>query len=478
MSTGKALALRILDLVQDFLKLSADQQLAAQTRQDGWRTHLRQGLGMDSISACAHLDKLLQIAATLPEPGKHEAQWQCIVELDAQFGQIHPRQPSRVAGGASRNLPAWLKDLKRLCENQGFFAEKDGKRLLLRGPLGRAARSQDDTYACDALACCSYLTLAACSYSFQNRDIAIEQACHASNDGGVLAASNPHAALCLLPLAKYASDLSTTEKTIGNTPGTDYRLAQHLNAADLIWQGLQEGQCCHPKLDLLMAPELLVRAEHVQALRGKLQAAPQPVRLLLAGSGHSEEQNAAGMHWNEACLLNHRGKLLWKQRKIWLAASGEPRHYEYNAAGDRIVLADLDGFGRCLVLICQDCKLDFMRSLLAEWQPDWILIPILDYEASPGRWMHQQGFDLSEVSPARILVLSSLALGDTDAASPHSPASKHCALAICAKKPPDMDKARALQSVNLLTDAAQAATLVWDSSTWPQSTLDSKLPKK
>ncbi|WP_338847583.1 hypothetical protein V8J88_02490 [Massilia sp. W12] len=460
------LAQCILQLFARFFQHGSDVQLAAQTRCCGWRDRLQLQLkNANSAQALEMLDKTWQGIQALPDAqARDKALWEVLLELDAQFAAIHPRYAMTKAGRSRSSLAPWLKEMKQQRENHGFYAESQAHRLIARGPLLKNSRLQEHACAVDSAACFAHLSLAERVYTFQKRKIATQQCCYGMNDSGVFDIS-PQPVLCLMPLARQAGDLVQTPGAIGEMPSMDYRLAPHLHAAELIWQGLQEGLRSHAKLDLAMAPELLVSAAHAQDLQNKLSAAPAPLRLLVAGSGHSETPNAQGLHWNETRVLNHRGKVLWRQRKIWLAASDG--HYEHNAGGDAITIADLDGFGRCLVLICQDCKLEFLTSLIADWQPDWLFIPILDREANTGRWAHQQAFNLSEVSAARIVVLSSLALG-TEA----PPSAKDCALLQCPKNPTPPDQARARTTVKLPNDAAQAATFIWNSASWMQTKLN------
>jgi hypothetical protein len=157
-----------------------------------------------------------------------------------------------------------------------------------------------------------------------------------------------------------------------------------------------------------------------------------PPRMLMAGSGNSEDVKN-DWPWNESTVLNSTGTVLWRQRKIWPAGIKRDRAIQFglsdpgekemilekNAAGNEIVIADVDGLGRCVVLICQDLETRLIsEELIQDFQPDWVFSPILDSEITEGRWAHQRCFALSGTSRARFIAVTSTALPRLDATEP------------------------------------------------------------
>jgi hypothetical protein len=86
-------------------------------------------------------------------------------------------------------------------------------------------------------------------------------------------------------------------------------------------------------------------------------------------------------------------------------------------AGSSLTVADLDGFGRMLTLICQDFQIaPAVETLIRTYQPDWVVVPIMDRGVGAGRWMHDAAWSLSKISAARFVVISSLSLAERSSA--------------------------------------------------------------
>jgi hypothetical protein len=147
---------------------------------------------------------------------------------------------------------------------------------------------------------------------------------------------------------------------------------------------------------------------------------------------------------------------------------------EDSAEGDELVIADVDGFGRCVVLICQDIHLSSaVKELLDFFQPDWVFIPILDAGISAGRWAHQETFAVSGNSNARFMIVSSLAL----AKLAYPTEARACALAVGPKTATELDgdKGRVFQEVNVETASVPGyAKLQWRNGDWKQTVLSSQ----
>jgi hypothetical protein len=205
--------------------------------------------------------------------------------------------------------------------------------------------------------------------------------------------------------------------------------------------------------DICIAPELLVREREADQVCTRLQSAPSDVRLAVLGSGHTAEMDGAGMHWNESRVVNGMGFTLWKQRKIWpasitcndalglgIACKGTSNVVEHNASGDAVVVVDIEGMGRCVVLICQDLQAEPVTSqILQQFQPDWVLVPILDRNVDIGRWAHQRAISHASL-PCRFLLSTSIAYSLKMGATPSTiglAIAPQIEGSICAPLPPD-----------------------------------------
>lgn len=136
------------------------------------------------------------------------------------------------------------------------------------------------------------------------------------------------------------------------------------------------------------------------------------------------------------------------------------------AAGHELVVGDVDGLGRILLLICQDLKLDQAAALLKELQPDWVLVPVLDCGVGPARWTHFSASELSGKSYARFVVGSSLSL-----ARMVNLASPSCLMGIGPRETNNAaDLPRAcLTAASVVGEHPEYAALTWRVGTWQQS---------
>lgn len=61
------------------------------------------------------------------------------------------------------------------------------------------------------------------------------------------------------------------------------------------------------------------------------------------------------------------------------------------AGSSTVTIVDMDGFGRCIVLICRDFQCQHVvDELTARYQPDWVLTPVLDPGVAVPGWAHQR----------------------------------------------------------------------------------------
>lgn len=176
--------------------------------------------------------------------------------------------------------------------------------------------------------------------------------------------------------------------------------------------------------DIVIAPELTVETSDVDIIASGLSAmASARPRLLVAGSGRCEnDTGSSGYPFNEAVILNGHGARLWVHRKVAACgmleetskklrldgADGVAQLMERIKWGDTVTVADVDGLGRCIVLICQDLMMEVVTKLLHEFRPDWVIVPILDSGTTLKRWPARRACELAPSSDARFVVVSSL----------------------------------------------------------------------
>ena len=241
-------------------------------------------------------------------------------------------------------------------------------------------------------------------------------------------------------------------------------------------------------IDIAFAPELVVSEDHADELAKSIVTTAIQSRIIVAGSGPTRLQSDHKQSWNEARILSRWGIDLWRQRKIWPAGLGaklavqygltDPTphlHMEDNAESDTLVVADVDGLGRCVVMICQDIQgAPLTDEIIRLFQPDWIFMPILETGVRPTRWAHQRAFGLSEHSFARFMVASSTAL----AMKLDPSATAECGMAI-GPKAADKDggdQGRVFKAV-MAEPGTGYAKLKWRHGDWQESSLVITKPK-
>lgn len=401
--------------------------------------------------------------------------------IDEMFYSIHPRASVVApAVGLRQRLPVWLRDLRDRRLVTASYAELKDRRLIPRGPLLRNARpplaSAGESLA-DRFAA---LGVAPGTLLHEERAISVvHTVIPASTVRGVSPGSNVGAeTVAFVPLAEARKDLRIREVVRDKIPFADCGPSTSFDPA----HRLAAAITISGPVDLVVAPELLIPEEAADRLAGLLAELPKAPRMVIAGSGHTNETHD-DQPFNESRVLNGFGVELWRQRKIWPAGLGQwmalklglsdpgatGRLMEDNAAADEIVIADVDGLGRCLILICQDLQAQPLSSeIIRIFQPDWVFTPILDHGADAGRWAHQRIFDLSSLSHARFLVSCCTALAD----KLELKKAVMCGLAAGPRASTDADVERAV-----LTAAVEEGTdpgfavIAWRADNWMQSSL-------
>jgi hypothetical protein len=147
---------------------------------------------------------------------------------------------------------------------------------------------------------------------------------------------------------------------------------------------------------------------------------------------------------------------------------------EDNASANEIVVADIDGLGRSVILICQDLQTQPLApEIIRIFQPDWVFTPILDHGADAGRWAHQRIFDLSCLSHARFLVACCTALAD----KLDIKKTVMCGLAAGPRESTDVDAERAVLTAAVQSGAKPGfAVIAWRANYWLESSLGATTP--
>ncbi len=183
-----------------------------------------------------------------------------------------------------------------------------------------------------------------------------------------------------------------------------------------------------PVCDIGIAPEFVMPQSKETKLCEEYRKQKNVPRMMVAGTGATiDVDSATGFPWNEARVLNSSGAVLWRQRKLWPAiiaknrfsvygidATSDEAHEAY-ANGDKLYVIDIDTVGRCVILICQDLVCEPIVSMvISEFQPDLVIVPILDGGKFEGRWGHQQEFGLSTEAQTRYLAANSTSFQPSD----------------------------------------------------------------
>lgn len=338
--------------------------------------------------------------------------------IDEALSLIHPRIQLRAKG--RRAIPPWMAELRDRRITTGSLLDAGDLRLVLRGPLLRVARDPAASSADSLADRFSYLTCARTELDENGRKITVSMRCFGMDllQGVEPVAEPGRERIAFLPVAEIADDLAIEATSLNGKVFAKYGPASHLDCAQRIVSALGAEK----NINLALAPELVMSADQLEALAGEVERQRNAPNLLLAGTYNTDELRSA-QSFNEASLINAAGCELWRQRKLWPASMDAARAaelglgtgsgdqvFEDNAAGDDLIVADMDGFGRVVVLICQDVKLSCVTQLIHDYQPDWVLMPILDHGFSVGRWAHARAFALSEESQSRFVGVTSTSL--------------------------------------------------------------------
>lgn len=431
-------------------------------------------------------DLLMGNTARLPPVYRGEV-LEVMRAIDELFYLIHPRAVlAAPATGVRAPLPRWLKEARDRRWLEGNFHSDDDHLLIPRGPLLRGARHAFASSADNLADRYAALTVTARRLNQDGRPITVDlkRIPSSVSRGAPPGLTTGAEKIAFIPIAEAAEDVTPETR---NTPGqmfVGFKPRDDLDPCAKILNALAEAG----NMDLAIAPEFMVRVEDAEALAKALSLQPAAPRLIVAGTGSTGEAED-DQAWNEARMLNGAGAEVWRQRKLWPAGIDLKRArrfgiackgdgvtlFEDNAAGEILTIADVDGLGRCAILICQDLKAELLaEQLVIHFQPDWIFVPLPDSGVGENRWMHAQAFGLSARAPTRFVMVSSTSLAERAGYK-----GSACAMAVGPEAPdttmPDKDLSevpRAFQIAHAETHGeARFAVIQWRQGRWMSSVL-------
>ncbi len=396
--------------------------------------------------------------------------------VDDAFLASHPRARTvSPSVGAPRPKPAWLDSahIRRL--RSGCFAVREEHRLIPNGPFARHARGRDAASA-DALSDWFAAVTAAPMHSRQqDRVVSINMKVIGTDimRGVPGAPSLGRERIRFIPLAEDAADLTYSCTPRGTNTVLDVRPA--VDTPGRLLSALVDGG----GIDIAIAPELTIPgAAESEIAAGIMALAEHAPRIILAGSGLTDKKGPCGRSWNEARVLARGGKVLWRHRKMWpfgmqqaaalrygLADPGDGAMLMEDIAGSSsVTVVDMDGFGRCVVLICQDLQSPpVVDEIVARYQPDWILVPVLDPGVNVPGWAHQRAVTLSHLGRTRTVVASSLSMSRLGTSGLATEPPIGLAVGPFAANPADGEPGRAVAIVRATAGRTpRSGLLVWD----------------
>lgn len=180
---------------------------------------------------------------------------------------------------------------------------------------------------------------------------------------------------------------------------------------------------------LIVLPELVTSASAVTQLSDKLRLKGRTDgSLIVAGTGPSAASSPTNNRpYNEAVVMTASGEELYRQRKLnpfnmaadrmgqcqidRAAGHEDKNHLEDCAMGTELVVCDIIGLGRVIVLICEDIEQEHPGgTVCSRTFPDWIVTPILDVKLEFGRWTHRRAIEIARKTLSRVVVSCSATL--------------------------------------------------------------------
>lgn len=428
----------------------------------------------------AVVDELKKYSTHLVQD-KNGAVLELMRSIDECVALVHPRIGA-TSSALKNPYSAWLEDLLDAYAVKGVFYVQEHEALTFRGPLKKGPRPLFSSAADDLVDYFVAVTVVPRNLKNSTRNIIISQ--KFIPDGGFTGttkASPSQERIAIVPFAKVPSDIKVDYFVVNNQGYVNFSISSNLQIVDVMQKVIDEFK----NLDFLLLPELVICENDAEKISDFLvSAGKHKPSLTIAGSGDTNEVNVDGQRYNETQVFNALGKSLWRQKKVWTSGFTYERAVEYglkphapgfilenNAESDEILVVDIQAYGRCIILICQDIETKpLAQELIHRYQPDWVFVPIMDSGIQVGRWAHSKIFDLSAVSNGRFVVASSLSLAGM------TKANLTCGMAIGPKSPSvdHWDEARQCSFATLKDLDADAALIQWHHGDWKITELGSK----
>lgn len=485
MADGNAMsspASLFIELWQKLERLSATQRTRAMPPDGMFANVCDELLRADDGAEAANNLKMLIEHSAKSVGQLRGRQLHAMYAIDRAFLAIHPRSLRTLSGGAVVSPPAWLVSLRHTRFESGAYLSDGPRRLLPRGPLLRSPRGEAASSAESLPDRFSALALAPVAFEHEGRRINVNvKVIGCSADCGVEPPEiQGEETVGFVPVAEAVDDIQA-EAVERN--GSCFISFQLNFAPD---ERISNALLGMPRVDVLLAPELILTEAAADRLSETFLADPVGKPNLTISGSYVTAASDDGQGWNESRVINAFGSEIWRQRKIWPAGITRQRAiefgilvppdegliYEDTASGDDMVIADLDGLGRCIVFICQDIQAaPLAAELIRTYQPDWIYCPILDRGVAEGRWAHQRAFALSDITQSRFLAVSSSSFARRmGLAEPID-----VAIAVGPRDPAENeDTPRAFKIVDAGDGSASGwARLTWRASDWVSTTVAS-----
>lgn len=397
---------------------------------------------LESMTGALEVDSQEQATKDLIGKARSRIESQCeenkavgfmamMLAINEIFRRIHPRYPEvGPAYGRPKLVPGWLAESRRNRAKFGAYTKNGCKSLIPKGPLCRSSR--DPVYDGGVSLASSFDALRVVNATTKQGERTVEIAMKSFTVHrmlGVERAPNNRIvgseSVAFLPIALARTDISVLPQE-GGGGFVDFRPSEDLQASSRLEEALKDlGEA----VDIALAPEFVFSERESGKAKSVLRSMRSRLcRIALLGSGVEGSKSTSGFY-NTSTVVNGCGCELWSQKKVWPALIAKERiselglpnpdgqnfFQEGTSSGVEVVVSDIEDLGRVVVLICQDIKGDpFSRDVLREYEPDWVLVPILDIGIDPGRWVHRECFKLSEMVGSRFAVVNSMAFADKE----------------------------------------------------------------
>lgn len=235
----------------------------------------------------------------------------------------------------------------------------------------------------------------------------------------------PHLRVAFVPVLRAAEHVSFRPVQVGNDPRFTIDLAREhqeevrRGARDLVAALERE------EVHLALLPETCVVPEVAESIRDALvdnyaaQAGEPHLRMLVVGVLADRRNEVWGLSGAGHRLLVQTKQQPWRldvrQQERYgivdaLRAEASPcdRDEDLQLETRRISAADDPGFGRVIVLICEDLqRCDPARRIAVDLGPTTVISPVMDYALRGDRWAANAAAQLANEPGALVMVVSS-----------------------------------------------------------------------